>query len=80
LKKQQAAGRFKSDCLLTWREKEVVNAPLLKNANHMPNTELKFITPKFHRLLPGRKRLIDTVRMIAYRGETAMAGLLLGPR
>ncbi len=34
---------------------------------------------KFHRLLPGRKRLIDTVRMIAYRAETAMVGLLTGP-
>jgi len=34
---------------------------------------------KFHRLLPGRKRLMDTVRMIAYRAETAMAGLLIGP-
>jgi transposase len=31
---------------------------------------------KFHRLLPGRKRLMDTVRMIAYRAETTMMGLL----
>lgn len=34
---------------------------------------------KFFRLLPGRKRLMDTVRMISYRSETAMAGLLKGP-
>jgi hypothetical protein len=34
---------------------------------------------KFFRLLPGRKRLMDTVRMISYRAETAMAGLLKGP-
>ena len=34
---------------------------------------------KFHRLLPGRKRLMDTIRMIAYRAETAMAGILIGP-
>jgi len=34
---------------------------------------------KFYRLLPGRKRLMDTVRMIAYRAETAMAGLLKNP-
>ena len=34
---------------------------------------------KFYRLLPGRKRLMDTVKMIAYRAETAMAGLLKGP-
>ena len=29
---------------------------------------------KFERLAPGRKRLLDTVRMIAYRAETAMVG------
>jgi hypothetical protein len=34
---------------------------------------------KFCRLLPGRKRLTDTIRMIAYRAETAMASLLVGP-
>jgi len=32
---------------------------------------------KFYRLVPSRKRLMDTVRMIAYRAETAMAGLLV---
>lgn len=32
---------------------------------------------KFYRLVPSRKRLTDTVRMIAYRAETAMAGLLV---
>jgi hypothetical protein len=32
---------------------------------------------RFHRLLPGRKRLMDTVRMIAYRAETALAPLLV---
>lgn len=32
---------------------------------------------RFTRLLPGRKRLMDTVRMIAYRSETAMAGLMI---
>ncbi len=34
---------------------------------------------KFLRLLPGRKRLMDTIRMIAYRAETAMLGLISGP-
>jgi hypothetical protein len=32
---------------------------------------------KFNRLLTGRKRLLDTVRMIAYRAETAMVPLLM---
>ena len=35
---------------------------------------------KFQRLLPGRKRLTDTVKMIGYRAETAMAGLITGPK
>jgi hypothetical protein len=32
---------------------------------------------RFNRLLPGRKRLLDAVRMIAYRAETAMVPLLV---
>ncbi|WP_324292545.1 putative transposase [uncultured Desulfobacter sp.] len=31
---------------------------------------------KFMHLLPNRKRLMDTVKMIAYRAETSMAGIL----
>jgi hypothetical protein len=33
---------------------------------------------KFSRLLPNRKRLLDTIRMVAYRAETAMIPLLTG--
>lgn len=33
----------------------------------------------FQQLVPGRKRLLDTIKMIAYRAETAMTGLLTGP-
>ena len=32
---------------------------------------------KFQQLVPGRKHLLDTVKMIAYRAETAMSGMLL---
>ena len=32
---------------------------------------------KFHRLAPTRKHFMDTIRMIAYRAETAMVPLLL---
>ena len=31
---------------------------------------------KFRRLAPSRKQLVDTVRMIAYRAETAMASVV----
>jgi transposase len=33
----------------------------------------------FQRLRPGRKRLMDTIRMIAYRAETAMTRVLVSP-
>jgi hypothetical protein len=32
---------------------------------------------KFYRLIPGRRRLMDSIKMIAYRAETAMTGLLI---
>ena len=38
--------------------------------DHLPETE------KFERLAPSRKRLVDTVKMIAYRAETAMASIV----
>lgn len=34
---------------------------------------------RFNRLLPGRKRLTDTIKMIAYRAETAMVDMMRGP-
>ena len=36
----------------------------------MPETE------KFQRLAPSRKQLVDTVKMIAYRAETALASIV----
>ena len=55
-----------------------VKDQLKHTPKHITWTELKD-KDKFYRLLPGRKRLMDTVRMIAYRAETAMVGLLIGP-
>ena len=31
---------------------------------------------KFERLTPSRKQLVDTVKMVAYRAETAMASIV----
>lgn len=53
-------------------------AKLKKTPKHITWGQLEE-KDKFDRLLPGRKRLMDTIRMIAYRAETAMAGLLVGP-
>ena len=55
-----------------------VKAKLKQTSKHITWKELED-EDKFQRLLPGRKQLIDTVRMIAYRTETAMTGLLTGP-
>jgi transposase-like protein len=51
---------------------------LKKTDKHINWAELEE-QDKIHRLLPGRKRLLDTVRMIAYRSETAMIKFLTGP-
>jgi len=50
-----------------------------KTPHHVQLCELPD-ADKFSRLLPNRKRLLDTVRMIAYRAETAMIPLLTGPK
>lgn len=43
--------------------------------SHLPWKELPEAS-QFERLAPGRKRLLDTVKMIAYRAETAMVSLV----
>jgi transposase len=55
---------------------KAVKSEIKKTPKHITWAELEN-KDKFTRLLPGRKRLMDTVRMIAYRAETAMAGLMI---
>ena len=76
-----------------WLQKKGVLLEEIQHFEHQLNKEKATLkrTPKhitwaqleekdrFHRLLPGRKRLMDTIRMIAYRAETAMAGVLVSP-
>lgn len=57
------------------RELTVVKAALKATPKHITWAELEE-QDKFQKLAPSRKRLLDTVRMIAYRAETAMAVLL----
>jgi hypothetical protein len=51
----------------------------IKETPHYIRWEQLEKNDSFKQLVPGRKRLLDTVKMIAYRAETAMAGLLIGP-
>jgi len=55
-----------------------LKAELKKTDKHIDWKELNE-KDKFYRLVPGRKRLMDTIRMIAYRAETAMVDLITGP-
>jgi len=53
-----------------------VKAQIKETPHHILWKDLPEVE-KFDRLLPGRKRLLDAVRMIAYRAETAMVPLLM---
>lgn len=59
------------EAALTEVKAKIKNTPRHIEWQDLPEPE------RFNRLLPGRKRLLDTVRMIAYRAETAMIPLLI---
>jgi hypothetical protein len=52
-----------------------ISDQLEKTPGHLKWDELP-ATDKFERLAPSRKQLVDTVKMIAYRAETAMASIV----
>ncbi len=57
------------------RELTVINDQLKTTPRHLKWDELPE-TDKFERLAPSRKQLVDTVKMIAYRAETAMVSIV----
>jgi transposase len=56
-------------------ELEGINNQLKMTPAHLKWNELPE-TEKFERLAPSRKQLVDTVKMVAYRAETAMASIV----
>jgi hypothetical protein len=52
-----------------------INDQLKETPSHLKWDEMPE-TEKFERLAPSRKQLVDTVKMIAYRAETAMASIV----
>ncbi len=52
-----------------------VNDLLRNTPSHLKWSELAE-TERFERLAPSRKQLVDTVKMLAYRAETAMASIV----
>ena len=59
-------------------EPEKIKAELKETPKHIEWREPEE-KDRFFRPVPGRKRLMDTIRMIAYRTETSMAGSLVSP-
>jgi hypothetical protein len=59
-------------------ELEQLKSKLKQTAKHISWDDLPE-SDQFQRLASGRKRFLDTIRMIAYRAETAMVGLVIGP-
>ncbi len=57
-------------------ELERLKAETKETPKHIEWREME-AKDKFFHLLPGRKCLMDTIRMIAYRTETSMAGSLI---
>ncbi len=57
------------------RELTAINDQLKTTPGHLKWDELPE-TEKFERLAPSRKQLVDTVKLIAYRAETAMASIV----
>jgi hypothetical protein len=57
------------------RELSEVKQAQSETATHLPWSELP-ADSKFEQLAPSRKRLMDTVKLIAYRCETAMVGIV----
>ena len=56
-------------------ELEAVKQQMADTSKHL-DWECLPETDQFQRLLPSRKRLLDTIKMIAYRAETAMANIV----
>lgn len=56
-------------------ELEAVKQEITDTSKHL-DWECLPETDQFQRLLPSRKRLLDTIKMIAYRAETAMANIV----
>ncbi len=57
------------------KESTDINDQVKTTPSHLKWDELPE-TEKFERLAPSRKQLVDTVKMIAYRAETAMASIV----
>jgi len=72
---ERRKGELLDDIQQLEHELETVKAQQQETPSHLEWNELPEES-KFERLSPSRKQLLDTVKMIAYRAETAMARII----
>ncbi|MCP4107801.1 MAG: hypothetical protein GY749_20040 [Desulfobacteraceae bacterium] len=74
-KYEQKKGELRDEIEFIKKELDLLKAERKQTKKHIPFEELPD-EEQFHRIAPARKQLIDTVKMIAYRAETAMAQIV----
>jgi hypothetical protein len=72
---EQKKGQQKEDIDSLSKELEALKLQRKNTSHHLPISQLPE-ADRFSRLLPERKHFLDTIKMISYRAETAMASLL----
>ena len=73
----QKKGELWDEIEFIKKELDLLKDERKQTKKHIPFEELPDEEP-FHRIAPARKQLTNTVKMIAYRAETAMAQILRG--
>ena len=72
---EQKKGELREEIEFMQKELESLKKERKQTKKHIPFEELAD-EEQFYRIAPARKQLLDTVKMIAYRAETAMAQIL----
>ncbi len=75
VKYEQNKGELREEIEYLQAELESLKKERKQTKKHVPFEDLTG-EEQFHRIAPARKQLTDTVKMIAYRAETAMAHVL----
>jgi len=75
LKHQDKKARLKEEIELLEKDVDELKAQRKDTTKHIPLSDLPQ-QEQFQQLAPTRKQFLDTIKMIAYRAETAMAAVL----
>ncbi|MFH2129082.1 MAG: putative transposase [bacterium] len=72
---EQKKGELREEIEFIEKELASLKTERKQTTKHIPFEELPD-QEQFHRIAPARTQLLDTIKMIAYRAETAMAQIL----